>query len=334
MKQLHSVRQPGLANPISYTGGRMEPEQTGSRITHAAQMACVYLCLFLRTSTEVSLKQILSLMTVLVLVSVGVFAQSKEDSVKTALTIKSTPPGADIYIDENFIGNTPSIINVSAGQHSISIRRNGYQEWVREMKFSGGQVTLNAELSVTDAASVAGPNFTTIKRPEHELVRPEPALVTEANAHLKTRYEAAQQVTWYEPKDVHSYSEHGHKMEVYPYLGKGDNGKVWMRLKGSATGKEWIFVSRLRVVIDGEAKILELNRTREIDKKVINTALHGVEVRETVDIENRDDLIQQVAHGRDVYFSFEGNTRRSEFHMTQVDIQNFVWIVTTYDGLR
>ena len=202
------------------------------------------------------------------------------------------------------------------------------------MKFSGGQVTLNAELSVTDAASVAGPNSTTIKRPEHELVRPEPALVTEANAHLKTRYEAAQQVTWYEPKDVHSYSEHGHKMEVYPYLGKGDNGKVWMRLKGSATGKEWIFVSRLRVVIDGEAKILELNRTRELDKKVINTALHGVEVRETVDIENRDDLIQQVAHGRDVYFSFEGNTRRSEFHMTQVDIQNFVWIVTTYDGLR
>ncbi|HUN61198.1 MAG TPA: PEGA domain-containing protein [Candidatus Sulfotelmatobacter sp.] len=65
----------------------------------------------------------------------------------SALTVNSAPVGADIYLDQNFVGNTPSTLNVTAGKHSISIRKSGYQDWVRDMNLAGGSITLNAELA-------------------------------------------------------------------------------------------------------------------------------------------------------------------------------------------
>lgn len=62
------------------------------------------------------------------------------------VTVGSTPAGADIYLDQNFVGNTPSTINVPAGKHAVSVRKPGYQDWVRDMNFSGGAITLSAEL--------------------------------------------------------------------------------------------------------------------------------------------------------------------------------------------
>jgi hypothetical protein len=64
----------------------------------------------------------------------------------SALTINSTPVGADIYLDQNFVGNTPSTLTVLAGKHSISVRKAGYQDWARDMNLSGGSITVNAEL--------------------------------------------------------------------------------------------------------------------------------------------------------------------------------------------
>jgi PEGA domain len=62
------------------------------------------------------------------------------------LTINSTPIGADIYLDQNFVGNTPSTITVPPGKHSVAVRKPGFQDWVRDANFSGGTVTLNGEL--------------------------------------------------------------------------------------------------------------------------------------------------------------------------------------------
>ena len=66
------------------------------------------------------------------------------------LTISSTPVGAEIYLDQNFVGNTPSTVSVPSGRHSVSVRKSGFQVWAREMNFSAGTITLIAEL-------VAGP---------------------------------------------------------------------------------------------------------------------------------------------------------------------------------
>ena len=76
------------------------------------------------------------------------------------LAISSTPAGADIYLDQNFVGNTPSTVSVPSGKHSLSVRKTGFQDWVRDMSFSGGSITLNAELvsgSTTPAAAASTP---------------------------------------------------------------------------------------------------------------------------------------------------------------------------------
>ena len=86
------------------------------------------------------------------------------------LAISSTPVGADIYLDQNFVGNTPSTVNVPSGKHSVSVRKPGFQDWVRDMNFSGGAITLNAELvpgSTTPApAAATTPQTVNMTQPE------------------------------------------------------------------------------------------------------------------------------------------------------------------------
>jgi hypothetical protein len=63
------------------------------------------------------------------------------------VAISSAPTGADIYLDQNFVGDTPSTISVPPGKHTVSVRKTGFQDWTRDLNFSGGAITLNAELS-------------------------------------------------------------------------------------------------------------------------------------------------------------------------------------------
>ncbi len=62
------------------------------------------------------------------------------------LQISSTTDGADIEIDGNFVGNTPSTVGVNAGQHQISVKKTGFKPWERKMAVSTGQINLNAAL--------------------------------------------------------------------------------------------------------------------------------------------------------------------------------------------
>ncbi|MGB9432396.1 MAG: PEGA domain-containing protein, partial [Candidatus Acidiferrum sp.] len=67
--------------------------------------------------------------------------------VTSTVSVSSTLPGAEIFVDEDFVGNTPSTINVTAGKHIITVKKSGFQDWVRIVNFSGGLITLNAELA-------------------------------------------------------------------------------------------------------------------------------------------------------------------------------------------
>lgn len=60
--------------------------------------------------------------------------------------IASTPAGADIEVDGAFVGSTPSSVNLSPGEHTIVVKKNGYDTWQRKLKILGGEVSLNAEL--------------------------------------------------------------------------------------------------------------------------------------------------------------------------------------------
>lgn len=68
------------------------------------------------------------------------------DPTQASLTADSVPPGADIEVDGNFVGNTPSTVSVSTGSHEIAVKKKGFATWDRKMTVSGGTIHINAEL--------------------------------------------------------------------------------------------------------------------------------------------------------------------------------------------
>ena len=67
------------------------------------------------------------------------------------LQLESNPPGADIEVDGNFVGNTPSDVQISEGDHIISVKKTGFKNWERKLKVNAGSsVHLSAELENAD----------------------------------------------------------------------------------------------------------------------------------------------------------------------------------------
>jgi len=68
-------------------------------------------------------------------------------SVSAKLQMESDPPGADIEIDGSFVGDTPSDVQVTEGEHTVVVKKAGFKDWVRKLKVSSGSsVHVNAEL--------------------------------------------------------------------------------------------------------------------------------------------------------------------------------------------
>jgi hypothetical protein len=68
-------------------------------------------------------------------------------SASAVLAVNSTPGGAEIEVDGNFVGSTPSSVPVSMGSHNISVKKNGYASWQRTIHVTGGTVNVMAELA-------------------------------------------------------------------------------------------------------------------------------------------------------------------------------------------
>jgi hypothetical protein len=55
---------------------------------------------------------------------------STQDAVKSTIQLSSSPSGAEIYLDQQFQGTTPSTItSVVPGNHTLEFRYPGYQSW-------------------------------------------------------------------------------------------------------------------------------------------------------------------------------------------------------------
>ena len=62
------------------------------------------------------------------------------------VNFSSQPDGADIELDGNFVGNTPSSIKIAAGQHTFGIKKSGYKDWQKQIQISSGEIHLSADL--------------------------------------------------------------------------------------------------------------------------------------------------------------------------------------------
>jgi hypothetical protein len=63
------------------------------------------------------------------------------------IALVSTPAGADVNVDDAFVGNTPATLKLKPGKHTIKVSMTGYKDWSRDMNvLSGSQVSLNATM--------------------------------------------------------------------------------------------------------------------------------------------------------------------------------------------
>lgn len=73
--------------------------------------------------------------------------QASNSNTELSISIKSDPDGADIMVDGKFVGNTPSIVKLKTGDHTISIKKKGFTLWERIISLSGGsEISINADL--------------------------------------------------------------------------------------------------------------------------------------------------------------------------------------------
>ena len=78
-------------------------------------------------------------------------------STSAKLQIDSTPPGADIEVYGNFVGNTPSEVQLAEGDHTVTVHKTGFKSWERKMKTSAGSnVHVSAELEKADSTATTG----------------------------------------------------------------------------------------------------------------------------------------------------------------------------------
>jgi hypothetical protein len=80
-------------------------------------------------------------------------APSAETMVST-IELKSNPDGAEISIDGKYVGNTPTTLHLSVGDHSIKFEKPGFKPWERTLTITPGETTtIPATLEKLDVAS-------------------------------------------------------------------------------------------------------------------------------------------------------------------------------------
>ena len=74
-------------------------------------------------------------------------AKSETQMPKGVINVTSDPTGADVNVDGEFVGNTPSVLKLEPGKHNITVKKSGYKDWTREINVqSGSEVQLTATL--------------------------------------------------------------------------------------------------------------------------------------------------------------------------------------------
>ena len=98
------------------------------------------------------MKNILSLLIATIVSVSAVFAQTEvnvttQTSVYGTLDIKSNPPEAKVYIDGEYVGESPMCIpNLKVGEYTISVEREGFISQQKKVTVKEGMTTVNMSL--------------------------------------------------------------------------------------------------------------------------------------------------------------------------------------------
>src|SRR5271156_1378922 len=66
---------------------------------------------------------------------------------KGSVNVSSSPTGADVFADGDFVGNSPAVLKLAPGKHIVAVKLSGYSDWSKEITVqSGSELQLNANL--------------------------------------------------------------------------------------------------------------------------------------------------------------------------------------------
>lgn len=74
-----------------------------------------------------------------------------------SIDISSSPVGASIYVDSEYVGTTPDTVDdLTEGSHKVLLEKSGYSDWGKMVKvISGSTTTVDADLSEITIATTA-----------------------------------------------------------------------------------------------------------------------------------------------------------------------------------
>ncbi len=77
----------------------------------------------------------------------------------SAVTFQSEPDGAEIEIDGKLVGNTPSLLQLKVGDHTVTVTRKGYRPWQKTFSvIPGGNILFRADLEKEPSVVVTVPS--------------------------------------------------------------------------------------------------------------------------------------------------------------------------------
>jgi hypothetical protein len=63
------------------------------------------------------------------------------EAMASTIELKSNPDGAEISIDGKYVGNTPTTLHLSVGDHAIKFEKPGFKTWERTLTITPGEST-------------------------------------------------------------------------------------------------------------------------------------------------------------------------------------------------
>lgn len=74
-------------------------------------------------------------------------ASPAQETATGTVNVTSNPDGADVYADGQFVGNSPAVLKLKPGNHTVTVKLSGHPDWSREITVeSGSEVRLAATL--------------------------------------------------------------------------------------------------------------------------------------------------------------------------------------------
>jgi hypothetical protein len=112
---------------------------------------------------------------------------ASQTATDAGIDVTSNPSGADVELDGDFVGNTPSTIGVAPGDHTIRVKKNGYKAWEKKIRVSSGKVSVAAELDAEVIQGQTGAVATAMPHPAEANQEVEVAIPSKAAALPNTR---------------------------------------------------------------------------------------------------------------------------------------------------